>query len=650
MQGNLGAAFKEMTLKDEDFSRVSPLEKAFKATKKVNDPRFGEVQVMADAAGKTIVARERKFTDKAEAGRAINAARAKIANQNPYSLRLLDYSTTKQSELCSTVYSLKQFWESPGNDLRKEIGARQANHNYFSESEISNVLYSVAKADAQGTHGDICPQNIIYDKVTGGAKLVDKSEDLPNPGRNIGIQKNKMLSNQPLYISNNMYNNLKNSKTKFNIDPSKEDAFSLGLSLLEMGNLRSVQNIYNSSAKEVDRAALAKHLDEFKARYPNSFLNNTVDGLVRYDDANRLGIKELSGGLPRGFETKSSAVTSSANGATTTVTTTTNTTTEVIKPLENVQKVETSVNVTPVPSAIIPSIYSTDLGVNPFYVPPAIPALSAFTEVKAVEPKYTPIEVEMQLKEEVDTKIIQNPVPATTTETKTVTTTKVDTVVADTNSISTPTTVSYTAYAPVSTTYSGQITPAYSGSITPSYTSGTSNRIVLEPEIRRTYIDIHGNVVSGFNEGVTSYSPAVYTSGTSYIPAETVTSASPVITTGTSYTTYAPSYASGTSYTYSTPSPLITTETTHTTAAPTITTYSPTFTTGTTYTTSSPVYTTSGTTISTSPVTVPQTYISGETYVSAAPTSTITTIVADGTNVSGLKLVRSYQDPKFATG
>ncbi len=49
-----------------------------------------------------------------------------------------------------------------------------------------------------------------------------------------------------------MYNELKKGNLNFTFDPYKEDVFATGLTLLEAGNNRSVQNIYDSSTGQVD--------------------------------------------------------------------------------------------------------------------------------------------------------------------------------------------------------------------------------------------------------------------------------------------------------------------------------------------------------------------------------------------------------------
>lgn len=343
---------KEGALRDEEYSKTSQYEKNFKSSKKLQDPRFGEVSVMANPATKEqILMKERKYSDKIEAGKGIVAARNRILEQGPYSLKLLDYSVLKQSELCSTIYILKQFWEFPGQDLRKEMLARQGSNNHFTELELSKILYQLLKSNPLGSHGDINPFNITFDHSTGNVKLIDRSEELPSMQRTMNQQKTRMASNQSLYMSPTMYSNLKRNNLKFSFDPSKEDGFALGLVLLELGNLKPISNIYDIKTKELNRDFLMRHVEEFRARYghsPNSFLWSNVEGLTRAEETSRKGIKDIVSFLPNETEFHNSLVNRTVIVQTTT------------QPLPQVvQVVETTTSTVPVVLHPIPSIRST---------------------------------------------------------------------------------------------------------------------------------------------------------------------------------------------------------------------------------------------------------------------------------------------------
>lgn len=53
-------------------------------------------------------------------------------------------------------------------------------------------------------------------------------------------QKSKILSGMPLYISPKMFENLQKDNYNFEIDYLKEESFSLGMILLELGLGKSI--------------------------------------------------------------------------------------------------------------------------------------------------------------------------------------------------------------------------------------------------------------------------------------------------------------------------------------------------------------------------------------------------------------------------
>ena len=57
-----------------------------------------------------------------------------------------------------------------------------------------------------------------------------------------------------------MFSNLKKKNLKFQINGPKEDTYALGLTLLEAGNGKSIQNIYDRKKGEVDQNKLNEHL------------------------------------------------------------------------------------------------------------------------------------------------------------------------------------------------------------------------------------------------------------------------------------------------------------------------------------------------------------------------------------------------------
>ena len=295
-------------LKDADYEKSSPIEKTHQRGKQLDDPRFGQVTLYSNPANRSFVAvKERKVTDKAEAGRLITAARQRLAMTHPNLINLLDYSVTKQSELCSSFYIIRYFFEFPKNDLRKQFIDRQKQGVGFNSQELTNLLYQQVQAQSylqnQGlAHGDIQPVLIGYDPEKKESKLIDKSDLAPNEQAVIAIQKNHLVSQSSgsIYQSPTMYQNLKKGNQKFTFDKNKEDAYALGLVLLEAGNGRKIENIYDNKSGTVDQNALNQHLNEFRGKFEsgNQLLTSTVANLVNPNEAQRPSPVQVQSSLP----------------------------------------------------------------------------------------------------------------------------------------------------------------------------------------------------------------------------------------------------------------------------------------------------------------------------------------------------------------
>lgn len=503
-------------LKDEDFNKTSIYDKSFKLTRKIQDPRFGEVSLLNNISTKeNVIVKEKKFNDKAEMTKAIISTRSKMLNQSPYTFKLLDFSTTKQSELCSTIYILKQFYEYINSDLRREFMSRQSANVSFTEAELSTILYQIVKADPLGTHGDISNSNIVYEKASNTSKLVDRSDELPSMTRSLNIQKNKMTTNQPLYQSPLMYSNLRNNNLKFNFDVNKEDAFALGLNILELGNLRPINNIYNSAKKEIDFSILNRHIEDFKLKYgPNRFLTNTVESLLKFDELQRLGMKEVDLLLPNEIEFKNQILQSNAFYVNSSVYSNQNNI--INKSNEPITTISTTVTTTPIPQQHIPSIYSTNnLQNNAFYEKPSLPNIQ--TNVTKTNYQYVPPQF---LNDAPQSNIyITKNEPQRLSERKITTTVIKENVSASpvryngdfgndyriqTSTVSSPI-KQYTSNRNVQLIQNNNTVPIINYPPYTSYTNSGPNRIVLEPEIRREVITAAPMTLTAYNNSLQAY-------------------------------------------------------------------------------------------------------------------------------------------------
>lgn len=280
-------------LSPADYDKKCPFDK-LSSIKKLNDPRFGEISIIQDPQTKAFYAcKELKFTDQKSIGGAILDARSRLELKHPHLVTLLDYSVMKQSELCSTFYIIKLFYEYPRSDLKKEHIERTKRNERFTGDELRDILNQqnqvLEHLHLNGKfHGDMQPMMISYDKELQTTKLIDRF-DLNTVDKLKLNQKNKLVSGQGLYISPQSLNGLGKGNLKYEVDPNKEDFYALGLTILELGNQRPINDIYDSKNKTMNPDALKKHIDEFNVNYgqANPELVHTIAGMTNIDENNR---------------------------------------------------------------------------------------------------------------------------------------------------------------------------------------------------------------------------------------------------------------------------------------------------------------------------------------------------------------------------
>jgi serine/threonine protein kinase len=276
-----------------DFDRKSPLEK-LQAVRKLTDPRFGEIQILQNPASKEFVAaQELKFNDQKSAGEAVLAARARLALRHPNLVGLLDYSVTKQSELCSTFYLVKLFYDYPKSDLKKESLDRERKGEMFSGEELKLFFSQQSAAldylhEGGRFHGDVQPLLIGFNRDQASTKLIDRP-DIDTPDKIRAIQKNRFVKGDNMYVSPATFSALASGNPNYPVDPITEDSYGLGLTILELGNQRSVQDVYDRANNTINQAVLQNHITEFHSRYADKpELVDAMVGLTNLDERNRV--------------------------------------------------------------------------------------------------------------------------------------------------------------------------------------------------------------------------------------------------------------------------------------------------------------------------------------------------------------------------
>lgn len=171
-------------------------------------------------------------------------------NNHPNLINEVDYSIEHVKKLCFDDWFIYKFYEFPYTDLRTLTKKRLNRKNpapILSTKDLNILLkeqsLALAHLHKKGKfHGSLKPSDIAITKQ-GRSKLwatscVDTSK------KYIYKQKNLLMNKGKIYQSPHMFNNLRAKNTIFKINPAKEDAFALGLILMEAGTGLSCQELY----------------------------------------------------------------------------------------------------------------------------------------------------------------------------------------------------------------------------------------------------------------------------------------------------------------------------------------------------------------------------------------------------------------------
>ena len=280
----------------------------YKVVKKMNDPRFGEITILKHKGnGQVIFSKENNPTNtKKFATQEIDKCKARLLSNHSCKLEMIAYSMETKKGMCSTNYLSTCYYEFPKSDLFKELKARNAEGSKFSTNDLTHLSYQALSGlenlhDRDMIHGDIRPQNIGYDKKMNKYQLLDYLKD-PNTLEKKQI--NNLSDEREIFMSPQLYSKIEGKDKKQKIDGKKNDLFSLGMTLLSLGNNKTVKDCYNEDGK-INQANLDNHLRDFKRKnVSNPYLNQVTENLLEYDQDKRKPANQILAKLPGYIEFK----------------------------------------------------------------------------------------------------------------------------------------------------------------------------------------------------------------------------------------------------------------------------------------------------------------------------------------------------------
>lgn len=140
-------------------------------------------------------------------------------------------------------------------------------------------------------HGDIRPELIsVPISKEDNFRLVDRLSD-PSPP--INVQLNNLRNKKNLYMAPIFYYSFINRKLSIKHSPFKSDIFSLGMVLLEVGLLKSVQSIYSKENKGIDKENMISLVQEFVDKYDDNILQESLMIMLEFGEELRQTPSEL---------------------------------------------------------------------------------------------------------------------------------------------------------------------------------------------------------------------------------------------------------------------------------------------------------------------------------------------------------------------
>ena len=296
---------KQVNLPDEEYNKMWSREKEFKFIKSFEDPRFGKVTVLKNhKTGEIMMAKEKLLDNKSRATKDIVELKQRMALNHPNLMNLVGYSTSVKKNLCSTHYISRAFYKYPKTDMGREYKLKQKDLSQFSGDELQalglNSLKGLNSLHEKGLHhGDIRPMFLGVDKASNNNAVLDRLKD-PSPIE-VTQRNNLMTKSCKKYMSPQLYNKLQGHDKKQQYDTQKNDMYSLGMSMLQLGTMDSVEDVYQKDGK-INKTKLNEHLNDFDGKYQGTHpaLVSTVHSLLAENEADRPSSGQLLGQIKGG--------------------------------------------------------------------------------------------------------------------------------------------------------------------------------------------------------------------------------------------------------------------------------------------------------------------------------------------------------------
>lgn len=295
----------------EECLRKSPLDKSLKVVNTVNTGYLGQCKVIQDTSTtRYLLLKEMVYNGEEEFVNAVQLIQMQKAIRDEGLLYIIDYSTEKINNFCSSFFNLRVYLLPHLEELRKLSKEREKTKEGLTEKEMTYLLYHLVQGlselhKAGFTHKQISPESVDTTNLVGRNPKLIFFED----GSNSNVKQvtyNNIFKSKDLFVAPEIFEKAttlvktSSNAAPLNFDEQKLDAFSLGMTLLYAGCGHPIQDCYDTKTFRFNRQRLDAYIAEFKSKYAvNPMITEAVEKLLDVDVNNRTSALNLQSELPR---------------------------------------------------------------------------------------------------------------------------------------------------------------------------------------------------------------------------------------------------------------------------------------------------------------------------------------------------------------
>lgn len=285
--------------------RTTPISNDFKTVGTKKDARLGTITLMQELThGELVFAKEQIATNETEFVSLKKECTERLEYNNPYRVEMLDYSYAIEADgINNKVVRVKQYFRFPEYDMEQEIQHRREKGFYYNGQELLQCAYQILLGLAEihenlESHDNLRP--CFIEREEGTFFPFFRLIDPPSNQNVLETHQKYMERGSPLYCSPQIFYCTLSGEMNIG-DTRKNDAFSLGLCLLEAGTLLDIQQIYDPNSKLINPGFLSQYIAKFSERYEqeNPLLCQIVEFLLTISVSDRPTPKTLLDALPK---------------------------------------------------------------------------------------------------------------------------------------------------------------------------------------------------------------------------------------------------------------------------------------------------------------------------------------------------------------